>query len=85
MRHLRSHARGEGLCVAAKPGRRDELLRVVDLHGNLHEWISDPDGTFKGGFYADASINGSGCSYTTTAHSMSYHDYSTGFRCCSSM
>jgi formylglycine-generating enzyme required for sulfatase activity len=55
---------------------------VYDMHGNLHEWISDPAGTFKGGFYADASINGQGCYYTTTAHSYSYHDYSTGFRCC---
>ena len=55
---------------------------VFDLHGNLHEWISDPNGTFKGGFYADAVINGPGCTYTTTAHEFSYHDYSTGFRCC---
>jgi hypothetical protein len=55
---------------------------VFDLHGNLHEWVDEPDGTFKGGFYADASINGEGCSYTTTAHELSYHDYSTGFRCC---
>ena len=55
---------------------------VHDLHGNLHEWVSTPDGTFKGGFYADAAINGAGCAYTTTAHAFSYHDYSTGFRCC---
>ena len=55
---------------------------IYDLHGNLHEWISDPAGTFKGGFYADASINGPGCTYTTTAHAFTYHDYSTGFRCC---
>ena len=56
---------------------------VWDLHGNLHEWIDDPDGTFKGGFYVDAVINGAGCGYTTTAHTVTYHDYSTGFRCCS--
>ena len=55
---------------------------VYDLHGNLHEWIDTPSGTFKGGFYADGSINGPGCSYATTAHEFSYHDYSTGFRCC---
>ena len=55
---------------------------VYDLHGNLHEWIDDPAGTFKGGFYADASLNGPGCTYTTTAHDVGYHDYSTGFRCC---
>jgi formylglycine-generating enzyme required for sulfatase activity len=55
---------------------------VFDLHGNLHEWVAEEDGTFKGGFYADGEINGEGCLYTTTAHSFSYHDYSTGFRCC---
>jgi hypothetical protein len=55
---------------------------IHDLHGNLHEWIADSAGTFKGGFYADAEINGEGCTYTTTAHTTDYHDYSTGFRCC---
>ncbi|HUS28547.1 MAG TPA: SUMF1/EgtB/PvdO family nonheme iron enzyme [Kofleriaceae bacterium] len=55
---------------------------VFDMHGNLHEWIDDAAGTFRGGFYADASLNGPGCTYATTAHAFSYHDYSTGFRCC---
>jgi formylglycine-generating enzyme len=55
---------------------------VFDLHGNLHEWVDDPEGTFRGGFYVDAVINGPGCTYATTAHVASYHDYSTGFRCC---
>ena len=53
---------------------------VYDLHGNLHEWVSE--GVFRGGFYADAALNGPGCTYVTTAHAASYHDYSTGFRCC---
>ena len=55
---------------------------AFDMVGNLHEWISDPGGTFKGGFYVDAEINGRGCLYTTTAHAFTYRDYSTGFRCC---
>jgi len=55
---------------------------LMDLHGNLHEWVADAEGTFRGGFYADAKINGAGCGYVTTAHSRGYHDYSTGFRCC---
>ena len=55
---------------------------AFDLAGNLHEWVDDPGGTFLGGFYVDAVLNGPGCTYTTTAHAMSYHDYSTGFRCC---
>lgn len=55
---------------------------VFDMVGNLHEWISDPSGTFRGGYYMDTTLNGDGCSYATTAHGFTYHDYSTGFRCC---
>ena len=55
---------------------------VYDMHGNLHEWVADSSGVFRGGFYVDASINGTGCSYRTTRHTFDYHDYSTGFRCC---
>jgi formylglycine-generating enzyme required for sulfatase activity len=55
---------------------------VFDMVGNLHEWIDDPGGTFRGGFYMDTTVNGEGCDYRTTAHPSSYHDYSTGFRCC---
>jgi formylglycine-generating enzyme required for sulfatase activity len=55
---------------------------VFDLVGNLHEWTSDPNGTFRGGYYLDTHINGEGCKYRTSAHHFRYHDYSTGFRCC---
>jgi hypothetical protein len=55
---------------------------LFDMVGNLHEWVDDPDGTFRGGYYLDTKLNGDGCSYQTTAHSFDYHDYSTGFRCC---
>ena len=55
---------------------------MYDLVGNLHEWVDDPDGTFRGGYYMDTTKNGDGCSYHTTAHDFTYHDYSTGFRCC---
>jgi len=55
---------------------------AYDLMGNLHEWVADVDGTFRGGFYVDTEINGQGCLYATTAHNTSHHDYSTGFRCC---
>jgi hypothetical protein len=54
----------------------------LDLMGNLHEWTSDPAGTFRGGFYVDTVRNGDGCLYRTTAHDMGHWDYSTGFRCC---
>ena len=55
---------------------------AMDMMGNLHEWTTDPAGTFRGGFYVDTVINGSGCLYATTAHPVTHHDYSTGFRCC---
>jgi hypothetical protein len=60
---------------------------IYDCVGNLHEWGSDSadangHGRFRGGFYGDAEINGHGCLYTTSAHELTYHDYSTGFRCC---
>jgi formylglycine-generating enzyme required for sulfatase activity len=55
---------------------------VYDMVGNLHEWTSDPEGTFRGGYYMDTAINGQGCGYVTTAHDAFYRDYSIGFRCC---
>jgi hypothetical protein len=55
---------------------------VYDMVGNLHEWVDDRNGTFQGGYYLDVRQNGEGCSYRTDAHEYSYHDYSTGFRCC---
>jgi formylglycine-generating enzyme required for sulfatase activity len=58
---------------------------LYDMVGNLHEWTADPNGTFQGGYYLDTSVNGEGCAYRTTAHDFDYHDYSTGFRCCSDL
>ncbi len=57
-------------------------LGIFDMVGNLHEWVSSPRPTFRGGFYQDTHLNGEGCAYRTTAHAAEYHDYSTGFRCC---
>ena len=57
--------------------------QVYDMVGNVHEWTADPKGTFRGGYYLDTHINGDGCDYRTVAHNATYHDYSTGFRCCS--
>jgi formylglycine-generating enzyme required for sulfatase activity len=55
---------------------------VHDMVGNLNEWTSDPAGTLRGGYYVNATINGTGCSYATTAHDVNHRDFSTGFRCC---
>jgi formylglycine-generating enzyme len=58
---------------------------VFDMVGNLHEWTAEMNGSrgvFRGGYYQDTHLNGDGCNYKTVAHDVSYHDYSTGFRCC---
>ncbi|HEY1957257.1 MAG TPA: SUMF1/EgtB/PvdO family nonheme iron enzyme [Polyangiaceae bacterium] len=55
---------------------------VYDMVGNLDEWTADPNGTFQGGYWLDTSQHGEGCAYRTIAHDFTYHDYSTGFRCC---
>lgn len=55
---------------------------AFDMMGNLHEWTSNPAGTFRGGYFVDTKINGEGCLYATTAHDTLHWDYSTGFRCC---
>jgi formylglycine-generating enzyme len=70
----------------AKTGEHDKCVNgygVYDMVGNLHEWVAE--GAFQGGYYLDvASLgHGEGCGYITTAHEPRYHDYSTGFRCCS--
>jgi hypothetical protein len=41
------------------------------------------NGIFMGGFYSTGTQHGKGCYFTTIAHDPKYHDYSTGFRCCS--
>jgi formylglycine-generating enzyme required for sulfatase activity len=41
------------------------------------------NGIFMGGFFSTTNEHGSGCTFTTAAHDPRYHDYSTGFRCCS--
>ena len=58
---------------------------VVNMVGNLGEWVSDVRvvkgrkfGRFNGGLYAQKR---SSCEYTTTAHSLDYRDYSLGCRC----
>jgi hypothetical protein len=72
----------------AKTGAHKDCVNdygLYDMVGNLHEWTADPNGTFQGGYYLDTMINGEGCAYRTTAHDFDYHDYSTGFRCCSDL
>lgn len=74
----------------AKTGAYDKCVspdRIFDMVGNLEEWVDEPAGPrdrghFRGGWYGDAEFNGPGCLYVTSAHERTYHDYTTGFRCC---
>lgn len=66
--------------TGSRPGCRTPT-GIFDLVGNVHEWANDIAGTFHGGAYS--TKNKLGCQYVTTAHGFDYHDYSTGFRCCS--
>jgi formylglycine-generating enzyme required for sulfatase activity len=79
------------LAATGSHARCTNSFGVFDMVGNVHEWVEDaPEGprappgraAFRGGYYLDTHINGDGCAYRTTAHDASYHDYSTGFRCC---
>jgi formylglycine-generating enzyme required for sulfatase activity len=40
------------------------------------------NGIFMGGFYSTGGEHGYGCHFITIGHEPTYHDYSTGFRCC---
>lgn len=51
------------------------------VHRSFQYW-SPGNGVFMGGFYSTRGELGPGCTFTTVAHEPSYHDYSTGFRCC---
>lgn len=77
--------------TVAKTGRYSGCQNkqgVHDMVGNLAEWVDDPAGTFLGGFYLSHSGQGSsakrgeGCNDGVIGHASTYHDYSTGFRCC---
>jgi hypothetical protein len=67
--------------TGASPGCVNDY-GAFDMVGNLDEWTADPNGTFQGGYWLDTSQHGEGCAYRTIAHGYTYHDYSTGFRCC---
>jgi sulfatase modifying factor 1 len=56
-------------------------LEKEDVDRQYQPW-REGNGIFMGGFYSTTSEHGPGCSFTTVAHEPTYHDYSTGFRCC---
>lgn len=56
---------------------------ILDMVGNVDEWVDDPSGVFVGGFYSRNTRNG--CEARVGAHPPVYFDYSTGFRCCADL
>jgi formylglycine-generating enzyme len=58
-----------------------DKLDSEDVERNYQPWHSG-NGVFMGGFYSTTGEHGPGCLFTTVAHEPTYHDYSTGFRCC---
>ncbi len=59
-----------------------ERMEAEDIERLEQPWVVG-NGMFLGGFYSTTDQHGAGCFYTTIAHEPNYHDYSTGFRCCS--
>lgn len=53
---------------------------LLDMVGNLDEWIADEGGVFVGSFYARATTEG--CVARIASHAPQYYDYSLGTRCC---
>jgi hypothetical protein len=64
----------------ARCASRWEDDAVMDMVGNLDEWIDEAGGSFMGGFYARATREG--CAWKSVVHPPGYADYSTGVRCC---
>ena len=56
-------------------------LEKDDVERHDQPW-REGNGIFMGGFYSTTTEHGPGCLFTTVAHEPTYHDYSTGFRCC---
>jgi formylglycine-generating enzyme len=61
-----------------------EKLDAEEVERKTQSWRPG-NGVFMGGFFSTHEQLGPGCLYTTVAHEPTYHDYSTGFRCCSTL
>ncbi|WP_437926448.1 SUMF1/EgtB/PvdO family nonheme iron enzyme [Sorangium sp. So ce291] len=58
-----------------------QRMRTEGVERRDQPW-HEGNGVFMGGFFSTTSELGPGCYFTTIAHEPTYHDYSTGFRCC---
>jgi sulfatase modifying factor 1 len=62
------------------PSLPDKVPLTDGIRGRLR--ANTGKGIFMGGFFSTTNQHGEGCNFITIAHEPSYHDYSTGFRCC---
>lgn len=60
------------------------LPRKIPLRPGIRARVATDTGhgVFMGGFFGTRAEHGRGCRFITIAHGPTYHDYSTGFRCC---
>ncbi|HEU5076418.1 MAG TPA: SUMF1/EgtB/PvdO family nonheme iron enzyme [Polyangiaceae bacterium] len=59
------------------------LPKKIPIPYGAHRMGQRGNGVFMGGYFSSQREHGRGCEYVTTHHAPGYHDYSTGFRCCS--
>ncbi len=62
----------------------DSLGKKIPLIESVRQKAEKRHGNaiFLGGFFSTRNEHGDGCAFVTTGHVPTYHDYSTGFRCC---
>lgn len=63
----------------------DETLpKKIPLQEDILKKVGPRTGNsiFMGGFFSTTNEHGHGCRFVTIGHGSTYHDYSTGFRCC---
>jgi formylglycine-generating enzyme len=59
----------------------EEVMAKDEVERKTQPWKVG-NAMFLGGFFSTTIEHGPGCMYMTIAHEPTYHDYSTGFRCC---
>jgi formylglycine-generating enzyme required for sulfatase activity len=83
----RADAEAERLWQGETSGARDGCASeegVMDLTGNVEEWVRRGRGHVLKGCYWASCYGGSkpSCTWTNAAHGLTFRFYETGFRCC---
>jgi hypothetical protein len=70
----------EWVADTVDPSLENKIPMVDGVRRSVYK--STGHGVFMGGFFSTTAQQGQGCNYITLGHEPQYHDYSTGFRCC---